>query len=743
MSELQSTSGARLYQLLPAYIRQRDADTGGPLAALLDVIGTQADAMSADLARAYENLFIETCEDWVVPYLAGLLGTTPLYDASRCTDDACAREAFPDLRGPRLLPPVGASARADVARTIALRRRKGAVSALADVARYAAGWPVLIVEGIERTGRTAHARHVRPDLQTAHLPTRLDSALVGRPFDTTARWLDVRAPGGAVGWYHPCHVTAAIYRQRTQSYRRVAARPAGEAWQCRLDPLGLDRALFTKETSADEVPAAMTAGSVPSPLPAALLEADLLAHVDAPRDDAGDRPGYTTLYGPVGEVAGAPAACLGVWLDSTFVTPAADEGAPATSYAAQLVSRRLDPWPPRPPGAVVAVDVRNGRLAIGDGLTPPATVTASLHHGTAGTIGGGSYDRAAWQIATVPDDLITVAANGADHTTLTAAITAWTTSGAEHTVIRVLDSGAYDLQGNLALPGRTLTIEAANGERPVLTPDPADATLTLSGAGRLTLSGVAVDGRIVVGQAVEQLRLFHVTLPPGGKRTPAGGLLAAGPSIQVSGPCPRLQVQLACSVIGPLEFRTDVDELLALDTLVVGEGADAISVGGGDGPDACGERCTFLGRVTVRSITATACLFAARLFAARTQEGCLRYCYVHPAQGRTPRRFACQPELAVREALDAHPGLSTAQRAVLADQTARRTRPMFVSERFGDAGCGQLEQQVPEPIATGAPDGSEIGAFSHVKQAQRLENLRVRLDEYAPAGIVAGRAVIT
>ena len=739
-----STSGARLYHLLPAHIRQRDAETGGPLEALLDVIGEQTDALSADLARAYENLFIETCEDWVVPYLAELVGTTPLYDPSRCTDDGCARENFPDLRGPRLLPPIGASARADVARTIALRRRKGTVSALADVGRYATGWPVVIVEGIMRTARTAHARHVRPDLQTARLPDRRSSALVGRPFDATTRWLDVRAPEGPVGWYHPRHVTAAVYRQGTQEYHRVAARKADQAWRFRLDPLGLDRALFTKETSPDEVPARFAAGTVPSPLHPALFEADLLAHITAPRDESGSRPGYATLYGPVDEEAGAPAACVGIWLDGVFVTPAADESAPVTSYTAQVVSRRLDPWPAtQPPGAVVAIDVRNGRLAIGAGLTAPTAVAASLHHGTAGTIGGGSYDRAAWLVATRPDDLITVAAAGADHTTLSAAITEWNASGAEHTIIRVMDSGAYELQANLALAGRALVIEAANGERPVLTSDSADATLTLAGAGRFTLSGAALDGRIIVGEAVEQMRLLHVTLPPGGRRNPNGTLLADGPSVRITGPCPRLQLRLAFCVTGPIAFGSDVDELLALDTLVVGAGSDAITVSGGDGPDCCLERCTFLGPVRVRSLTATACLFTDRLFAARTQEGCLRYCYLPPKRSRTPRRFACQPELAVREALDAHPGLSPAERAELAGLITRRTRPVFVSERFGDGGCGQLDPLVPEPIATGAPDGSEIGAFGHVKQAQRLENLRIRLDEYVPAGIAAGSAVIT
>ncbi len=740
-----SLAGARLYSLLPAHIRQRDAETGGPLAALLDVIGVQADAVSADLARAYESLFIETCEDWVVPYLAELVGTVPLYDAIRCDDDACALQAFPDLRGPRLLPPIGASARADVARTIALRRRKGTVSALADVARYATGWPVHIVEGIMRTARTPHARHVRPDLHAALLPTRLESAQVGRPFDTTARFIDVRAPAGEVGWYHHQHVTAALYRQGTQSYRRVAARPAGAPWRFRLDPLGLDRALFTKESSADELPARLAAAAVPLALQPALFEADLRDHADAPFDSTGNRPGFTTLYGPVGEQADAPAACLGIWLDGAFVTPARDESAPAATYAAQVISRRLDPWPAaRPTGAVVAVDVRNGRLAVGAGLALPAAVTASFFHGTTGTLGGGSYDRASWLIATTPDALITVGAEpDADYPTLTAALTAWAASTAEHTVIKMLDSAAYRMPDQLTLSGRSLAIEAVNAERPVLTPQSSTSALRLGGAGSLTLSGVAIDGRLIVGRSVERLRLLHVTLPPGGRRRPAGTLLADGPSIRVSGPCPRLQLQIAFSVLGRIAFHTDVDQLLALDTIVLGGGADAIAVAAGDGPDACAERCTFLGAVRVRSMTATACLFTPKIFAARTQEGCLRYCYVRPRGSRTPRRFSCQPELAVRAALDANPALDLPGQIALAGQVRRRTRPVFVAETFGDAGCGQLDAHVAAPIATGAPDGSEIGAFSSIKQAQRLENLRTRLTEYVPAGIAAGITVIT
>ena len=738
-----SVAGKHLYGLLPAHIRKRDAESGSPIEALFDVIGVQDDAIAADLARAYENLFIETSESWVIPYLAELVGTTPLYDASRCDDDATALSTYTDIRGPRLLPPVGASARADVARTISLRRRKGTISALYDVARYATGWSVHIVEGIKRDARTAHARHVRPDLQTAEVSNRLQSSLVGRPFDHTSRYVDLRASSGPVGWYHPRHVTVAVYRHGTQNYRRVAARPADQPWQFRLDPLAIDRALFTKETRVDELPTELASAAVPAEFQPALFEADLLTHATAPILPNGYRAAHTSLYGEVDEDPDASAASLGVWLDGVFVTPAQDESAPTAAYHAQVVSRRLDPWPAtQPAGNVVAIDVRNGRLAIGSALAVPSQVRTSFFHGTAGTLGGGSYDRAPWMIAGSPDRVITVGTTGADFTDLGAALTTWSGEAAERTLVQILDSETYVMPSALTATARDLIVEAANGQRPVLQPGALDAVLQLTGTARFTFSGVAIDGRITLGNDVELLRLMHVTLPPDGQRKPDGSLLAAGPSITVAGPSTRLRVNIAFSVLGEIRIDDNMDQLQILDSLVLSEGGLAVSVTQGNGPDLCSERCTFLGDVTVRSVSATACMFADGIFASRTQEGCVRYSYVPPKLSRTPRRFACQPELAVREALEASVGLTPLELADLANRVAVHTRPQFVSELFGNASCAQLDPDTSPAITTGAPDGSEIGVYSHVKQAQRLENLRRRLDEYVPAGIQAGIAVI-
>jgi len=64
----------RLYNLLPVYIRQRDVIAGQPLRALLQVVSEQVNQLESDVQQLYENWFIETCEDWVVPYIGELVG---------------------------------------------------------------------------------------------------------------------------------------------------------------------------------------------------------------------------------------------------------------------------------------------------------------------------------------------------------------------------------------------------------------------------------------------------------------------------------------------------------------------------------------------------------------------------------------------------------------------------------------------------------------------------------------------
>src|SRR5258705_184439 len=102
-----------LYNLLPAIYRLRDADQGYPLQALLRVIQEQVDVVREDIDQLYENWFIETCADWVVPYIGDLIGWRQVHDAGEPGD---ARTAPGEARNKILIP------RRELANTIRSRR---------------------------------------------------------------------------------------------------------------------------------------------------------------------------------------------------------------------------------------------------------------------------------------------------------------------------------------------------------------------------------------------------------------------------------------------------------------------------------------------------------------------------------------------------------------------------------------------------------------------------------------------
>lgn len=111
----------RLYDLLPYVYRQRDSDHGEALRALLRVIAEQVNLVEADIDQLYNNWFIETCEDWVVPYIGDLLGYTPVHEAGEPGDARTPRQRQLN----KILIP-----RREVAKTIGYRRRKGALALL-------------------------------------------------------------------------------------------------------------------------------------------------------------------------------------------------------------------------------------------------------------------------------------------------------------------------------------------------------------------------------------------------------------------------------------------------------------------------------------------------------------------------------------------------------------------------------------------------------------------------------------
>ena len=115
---------APIHNLLPAIYRIRDAELGEPLKAFLSVIAEQVAVLDENLAQSYDDLFIETCAPWVLPYIGDLIGYRSLHPI-----------------GPDQLTP-----RAEVANTIGYRRRKGTASVLEQLARDVTGWNARAVE---------------------------------------------------------------------------------------------------------------------------------------------------------------------------------------------------------------------------------------------------------------------------------------------------------------------------------------------------------------------------------------------------------------------------------------------------------------------------------------------------------------------------------------------------------------------------------------------------------------------
>src|ERR1051326_5005253 len=122
----------RLYNLLPVVHRMRDADQGYPLRGLLQVISEQVNVVQANIAQLYENWFIETCQDWVVPYIGDLVGYQAVHEAGEPGEVTTVEG---QQRNKILIP------RREVANTLHDRRRKGTLKLLEELASDVAGWP--------------------------------------------------------------------------------------------------------------------------------------------------------------------------------------------------------------------------------------------------------------------------------------------------------------------------------------------------------------------------------------------------------------------------------------------------------------------------------------------------------------------------------------------------------------------------------------------------------------------------
>jgi hypothetical protein len=746
-----NASRDRLYELLPAYLRERDAEQGRPLQALLALIDGQAALIEADIAQLHDDAFVETCEPWAIPYIGDLVGTTPLFDESRVRGGDTARELFTDLTGPSLRPPLVIRNRADVAKTVYYRRRKGTLPMLEELARDVTGWAAHAVEFFELAGWTQWARnHLRPhavrtpDIRSVERMDRLN-----RAFDEIGHTVDVRPISQVEGWHNVRNIGFFLWRLGAYRLEAVEARRLGGAGDYRyfFSPLGNSAPIFSRLRREGDESGLATELHVPQPIRKARFFEDLRAYLANPAP-----PGFSEFYGLFNALAGfnvAPSPSVAVFVDGAFVPPE------------RIRCRNLAAW-----GQVttdlVGIDVERGRLSLGSDLVPADRVDVFYHCGFPADLGGGPYRRRAWLIAPLPGDVVLEVDGSGDpgtFATIGDALAEWVSRGRPDTSIRILDNRTY-VEALAIEPAdhRWLAIEAGDGFRPHLR---LISPLTISGShdtAAVTLGGLLVEGRVVVDGSLGRLRLLHTTLVPGVHIADADPDLPPAPappvlpSVVAVGADPagapantELRLDLAFSVTGALRLPAHAAGIVALDSVVDGAGLEAIGApddAAAPGPALHLERVTVRGAVSARQIDlASEVIFDGLAIAERVQVGCVRFSYV-VAGSRTPRRYRCQPDLAERreiEAIEAVSGpLSDADEQAVLDRVRRRVRPEYTSEQYGQPAYLQLSLGGPMEIATGAEDGAEMGAYAHLKQPQREANLRVRLREYLPFGLEPG-----
>jgi hypothetical protein len=849
----------RLFELLPVVHRMRDAERGYPLRGLLRVIAQQVEVVEGDIAQLYENWFIETCQDWAVPYIGDLIGYRQVHEAGEPGEAATPQGR---LRNAILIP------RREVANTIHLRRRRGTLHVLEQLANDVAGWPARAVEFFALLGLSQSLNYQRL-ARGRTLGLRDEDALdlLNGAFETFAHTADVRR---ATSTYRPGRhnipsVGLFIWRLRPYSVTESKAFRLDNRPNCyTFSILGNNTPLYTAPQPEDDPTGIAGTLNVPGPIRRRAF--------DARKAD---------YYGP------HKSLCI-------YRRPG--QKVPIE----QIVVADLSGWHYRPRPGFVAVDPELGRIVFPQ-RESPKNLLVSYHYGFSADIGGGEYDRpltrntlgfslfrsdhftrarrllmrlrddrdqlardlrmlmseafrralGAYDGAEPPDPALVgllaaelnrllqgeslytperfpeieersrlrdpetlrllrqepqgvglvrlnrllleevyreeiapayrmysvMSAAEPHQRPINDALAQWKNDQPRHAVVEIGDSGVYTEQIAITLdPGQTLELRAADRCRSVIrllnvqANDYDDLNVVGAPGSRFTLDGLMITGRGVriIGDPAEAV-VRHSTLVPGWEigrecepaheTEPSLTLIDSPPlddpaydQYYQSGPVangavarPITRLVVEHSIVGSIlvirdEVRKEPLEIAISDSILDATQRELEALSGPDCAIAHAAltmaRCTVIGEVHTHAIDlAENSIFMGVVRVARSQRGCVRFCYVAP-ESRTPRRYHCQPDLVV-DTVDDGPG------SLAAEIERNRVRPQFNSTRYGAPTYCQLASTCAAEIKRGADDESEMGVFHDLFQPQREANLRARLDEFTPAGMDAGMIFVS
>ena len=726
----------------------------GPLQSLLMLVQEQIAAVEYDIEQLYDDQFIETCAPWVIPYIGDLIGHQSVKGISSAIDNP----------------------RSEVGETISLRRRKGTVLVMEQLARDATGWGAHAVEMFQVLADTQYMKHIRghnyyaPDLSCWQPGLYIDTG-----FDRTAHKVDVHRIEPRRGRYNIQNIGIFLWSLGAYSITEGTPTPAAtnstHAGQfCyRFGSLGADMPLFHRAVSqGEQITATAQPVNVPDRLKRRVLCDDMQKGVGA------------QYYGE--------GASLAIYLRGKLLNPyqikVADLSGDDGSWANLPTSGGL---------YAAAVDPELGRIAFADDpLTDPRKPPkVSYYYGFNADMGGGEYAR---EDTFLVDDPAWIVSSLADATDLQAAVlhakTLFPLTG--KVAVEISESGTIDFSGLgqlvIDLPAETtLELRAADGARPtllleneLLVTGGESSTLVINGLVIAANSGmkpgspspvslVHVPALKADGSAnlLKELSLAHCTLTPGWSLDEHGNPNEPGAPALVA-ESPGTGVTICRSIVGSIlctEFVsvTATDSIIDATDLATGAPPTRVSCptnvayaaldGKSGGGPLTLNGCTVAGKVhsVLLSLVSNSIIWGAlaeadkkpwvsALVADRKQEGCVRFSFI-PYEAVIPRHFK-----------NVSRGLALPQ-------------PYFFSIRYGHPGYMKLLPSTDDSIRRGADAGSvnssptcnptaaagssaeagaqysgttEMGAFSFVLAPQRESDVLIRLQEYMPVNLEFG-----
>ncbi len=596
-----------VYALLPAYIRTRDEQLGrrlraeseltnaldrpaldfAPLRSLIGLFAEEFERLADGTEQMYDDLFIETCTEWVVPYIGELVG-------ARLPPAALGNEL---------------NARAIVADTIADRRRKGTIGGLERVVDAAVGsWVAAATEYWRLLLQSQHLDHLRLDGPVTFSVDDATSAVpVDTPFDASARTVDA-TPTATGGRYNIANIGIDVWRTVSQRRRSGSARRI-DGRRLTFDPFGRSIELYVDPDPVvgDE---RIERFHVPRPLGRLELHRELAARVPKDLEIVVNGAALSAEELVVCVLADDPAD-PGGWLNSG-----------PDIFAAERPHGPVDP-------VLTRVDPALGRIVTGEAIPADAAVEVTYHYGSAAQIGGGSMSRPLAAHAS-PDDV--EAARRVSASGLAAALAAQQTG-----MVVISDSGSTEAVSTIATqPDRRVTLVADDGHAPVLIRPLL--TLRMRPGSELVLDGLWIDADV------------HIIKPEAEPATVIvrDSTIRPGRTIHAVGPA--LDLEIERSIVGGLVLARDT-RLSVRDSIIDATATTSSAIRGAGGTVELRESTVVgrvtVDRLDMVSNTIIAAARAAPadlppVRSTRRQVGCIRFSWL-PFDSETPQRYSCVP----------------------------------------------------------------------------------------------------